>query len=333
MARVPDFANDKRIPTVSIQEVKNEMRPPQMRIINGEQCWHSDYGRIVAFQDYGTINGSPQLYLKTNVGVVYTNCEQGKQRAEQEKVFFEQWKKQNPDAAQQWEEWGAGPLHREVSAEQKLNPFILPENYGQSQKTEPVATKPNFKDKMQQVSDKLQKFPFFMSPEKQSPVVDLNNFTFRQTRVIGGRQIIQTGREMPISAKMLDAIIALREGNFTIPDLNTPIANMSYSTEQYNKCLLDNGRETLTPEEWDYLLTRCVITGKDVLEGPSIVVNDSHGNRINSFGMVKDFSVDRWGTMDLQSTTRNMHQKGKYISLDPIEQLYSHDGPQIGGNK
>ena len=49
MAKVHNFTNDHNIPTKSVMQVHCTLAPPQERIINGEKCWYSDYGKIVAF--------------------------------------------------------------------------------------------------------------------------------------------------------------------------------------------------------------------------------------------------------------------------------------------
>lgn len=312
MAKVHNFTNDHNIPTKSVMQVHCTLAPPQERIINGEKCWYSDYGKIVAFQEFG----EGLYYLKTNTGVAYTNCDQGQQRGEQELALFEQQKRQNPDLAEQWEEWGAGPLHKEQYREERLNQSMLTPNYGQHQQPVQDTPKPNLKDK-------LQKFPFFMNAEKEAAKVDLNNFTFKQVYVKDNR-LVQTGRTLPISDKMLDAIVTLGKWDLPMPDINTPLVNAfgnsDQTIQQFNDWLKHNNKTPLSRDEWDYLLLDCVINGKDISYGPSIAVNDTRGNEISSFGMVKEFSVDRRGNIQLQSTNQEMHSKGKYVSLDPIEQ-------------
>ena len=115
MTYINDIPNTQNVYTVGAQRTTSFMAPPRWEKVDGKECWNSDYGKVAAYQNFGqNPDGSPKIYLLTEHGMAYYNCDEGLARAEREKREFEQL-----------------PSHLKYVALDDINQMYAPQNLSQ----------------------------------------------------------------------------------------------------------------------------------------------------------------------------------------------------------
>ena len=313
MATPRIIPNTENVPTVGISYAETTaMMPPSQVTVNGQSYWKSDYGRVVAFENYGERpGGNYNVYIKTRDGMVHTNCPEGLARAERENQEFERYRRSaHPPASM--EPWIKE--FQDYGNCQVLDQSMLTPKYGMTQT--PETNQPHKKTLLEIAREK---FGFYTTKEEPANTPK-NNFTYRQTQIIGNA-ITRTGHEMNITGHMLEAMTALNKYDWGQQNLNATVtqtyANTPAFQQQLNNMLVENQIQPLTSNEWNYLLDQCQLTMKDIVHGPSVDVHDAQGQKLGSFGVVKHFSLDSNNDFVLSSSSGR--------TLDTTEKARSFD--------